>query len=481
MVDDIKNSFNNLQLSELYQCENALKSIIKCRKNEHRLHTFSLDINNFIDQHDNFASDMNVDADVLHTELASLKSELKHSTALGVQNTFLSTTDRPYTWQSKSGPVVNPPINIAKYHEINSMLLKLNAQFNLDLNSCLFSYYGDGDSCTRLHNDNEHEMDPNQPICVVTFGAPRKVDFLNVYQVHTERPLLTIEPEEGSLYIMTNGCQEFFKHRVKRNSKIREERYSLSFRRIIPLEEEQSAPTISSPVKDIVLKWENLGTNSTSLEREHLGGLANLSLHTSPPKPPVPKPTEKTAVIFGTSMTLKVDGNRLGKKGRNVINCSKSGAKIQDIGEMVENFYFNHGDKVDVDKIIFSFGTNDIRFETKNIYNKFYRDIVELIEKTKCLFPKSTIFVQTVLPMRIVNTLTAQNVLEFNRLLVDICIKLGCPIIDCFRDYVSPDGYDYNRRFYRDDLHLNSRGIGVLCRWFKYVLYETVFNPFIMS
>ena len=214
---------------------------------------------------------------------------------------------------------------------------------------------------------------------------------------------------------------------------------------------------------------------------EQLGGLSHLPLHTPPPKTPVPKPTEKTAVIFGTSITLKVDGNRLGKKGRNVINCSKSGANIKDIEEMAENFYFNNGDKVDVDKIVYSFGTNDIRFETKNIYNKFYRDIVELIEKTKCLFPKSTIFVQTVLPMRIVNTFTAQNVLDFNRLLVDICIKLVCPIIDCFRDYVSRDGYDYNWMLYRDELHLNPRGIGVLCRWFKYVLYKTVFNPFIMS
>ena len=74
---------------------------------------------------------------------------------------------------------------------------------------------------------------------------------------------------------------------------------------------------------------------------------------------PLPKLSTKTAVIFGTSMTLKVDGNRLGKDRRNVVNCSQSGAKIKDIHEMVENFYLNNSNLVDVDKIIFSFGTND--------------------------------------------------------------------------------------------------------------------------
>ena len=71
-------------------------------------------------------------------------------------------------------------------------------------------------------------------------------------------------------------------------------------------------------------------------------------------------------------------------------------------------------------------------------------------------------------------------ILEFNRLLTDICIKKGCSLLDCFHDFVSQDGYDYDRRLYKDDIHLSSRGVGILCMWFKHVIYSDVFNPFIL-
>ena len=486
MVDKIIKDFGSLTLADLYKCENSLKDIIKHKKNEHRAYTTSLNIMDYVECCNDFVSETDFNVVDLTSELESLKSQVRESTSSGVQNLWLSTEDRPYSWKSKSGMVTNPPINITEFHEINTMLDKLNKDLDLNLNSCLFSYYKNGKACARLHNDDEPEMDINQPICVVSFGACRKVDFLNIYQASTERSLLTLEPKDGTLYIMKQMCQEFFKHRVMKNVNITEERYSLSFRRIIPLNEEQPALATPSPVKHTVEKFENLSNNNDTLRSvsspiQHNNKDVIKPKVTSPPPPtPLPKSYTKTAVIFGTSITLPIVGKLLGRDGRNVINCSKSGAKIHDIHEMVENFYYNHGKIVDVDKIIFSFGTNDVRFQTKNFYHKFYDKIDDLIEKTKCFFPKAIIFFQTVLPIRIVNGYTAQNILEFNRLLVDICTKWGCPLIDCFRDFVSPDGFDFNRMWFKDDLHLNTRGVGLLCRWFKYVINRAVFNPFIL-
>ena len=274
---------------------------------------------------------------------------------------------------------------------------------------------------------------------------------------------------------MQQGCQDYFKHRAKKNIRIIDERCSLSFRRIIPSNEEQHPPMIFSPVKTAVANFENLNTTSDNTQQVTYSPLE----HKSTLPTPVSKSSTKTAVIFGTSMTIKVDADRLGKSGRNVVNCSKSGAKINDIHEMVENFYLN-SNLVDVDKIIFSFGTNDIRFQTRNMYHKFYDQIIELVERTKCLFPRAIIFIQTVLPMRITNRYTVQNILEFNRLLTDVCIKMACSLLDCFRDFVSRDGYDYDRMLFKDDIHLNYRGVGILCRWFKHVIYRDVFNPFIL-
>lgn len=289
MVDNIVKDFGNLTLAELY----------KCKKEEHRVYTCSLDINDYVKCYDEFVTNTDFNIETLTSELKNLKSQLRESTSLGVQNLWLSNTNRPYSWKSKSGTVNNPPIAITGFPEINSMLEKLNKDISLDLNSCLFSYYKDREACTSLHNDNEPEMDPNQPICVVSFGATRRVDFLNTCQIQSETPLLTIDPKDSSLYMMKQGCQQFFKHRAKRNIKIKEERYSLSFRRIVPFNEEQRPPVTFSPVKAAVTNFEKLNDTSKSC--------GNTQQATSPPPErkstltlptPVPKSSTKTAVIL---------------------------------------------------------------------------------------------------------------------------------------------------------------------------------------
>ena len=74
---------------------------------------------------------------------------------------------------------------------------------------------------------------------------------------------------------------------------------------------------------------------------------------------------------------------------------------------------------------------------------------------------------------------TAHNFHTFNNLLLEICTKMGCLFIDCFRDFLNADGSDHNLFLFRDTLHLNNRGIGVLCRIFKFVINRELFNPII--
>ena len=72
---------------------------------------------------------------------------------------------------------------------------------------------------------------------MLLLGATRKVQFLNQYHKAQEKPLLSMEPEKGTLYIMKPGCQEYFKHRVEYDKSVLKSIYSISFRRMIPVDE----------------------------------------------------------------------------------------------------------------------------------------------------------------------------------------------------------------------------------------------------
>mgnify|MGYP006271896161 CR=1 FL=1 len=91
----------------------------------------------------------------------------------------MSSLKEPYCWVSKKkGTVVNNPTDIEKYPGIRDLMNKINNKFGFKLNSALATYYKDGRVNCRLHDDAEAVLDPNQPICVVSFGVKRKVDFM---------------------------------------------------------------------------------------------------------------------------------------------------------------------------------------------------------------------------------------------------------------------------------------------------------------
>lgn len=319
-------------------------------------------------------------------------------------------------------------------------------------------------------------MDPTQPICVLSTGTQRSVEFYNRYQRASEKSLLSITPVPASLYIMKPGCQEYFKHKVPADKSCTETRYSLSFRRMIPVE-----TASSSPVKDLVSRFDTVQPPQSVLSSPPS---TNVTGHHSPEwvrkddqTPNKPK-VRKTTVIFGTSVTIGVDGYRLAYGGRKCINKSVSGAKVHDIAEMVKDFYENDEQSDDVNKIILSLGTNDIKFASNGV-NKFRRSIIELVRSIKSMFPGALIYIQCVLPMKLRFHYTARNVLQFNNILYNICTMERCLYIDCFRDFIDQAGFDYNKNLYKDNLHLNRRGIGVLCRWLKHCINRDTFNPYV--
>ncbi len=109
----------------------------------------------------------------------------------------------------------------------------------------------------------------------------------------------------------------------------------------------------------------------------------------------------RTTVLFGTSMTKNIEPKKLGFRGRKVVNLSHSGAKIKDIYDNVRDFYENHeaAKSNDVEKIIFSLGTNDVKFCRYGV-GHLRKHVVRLIDLTKNIFPAAIVLFQCCLPIK---------------------------------------------------------------------------------
>ena len=171
-------------------------------------------------------------------------------------------------------------------------------------------------------------------------------------------------------------------------------------------------------------------------------------------------------------------------------DSGRAGLRLHDDNEdeMLDDFHETNPAANDVEKLIFSFGTNDIKHLNHgvNSYGRHVspesyslakrgiqnlRDpIVQLIKKAKHYFPGACVFVQCTLPMRNLYWYTATNMIEFNSLLKSVCQSFNCYFIDCFNRFLSHDMRDHNRNLFNGYLHLNRWGYNVLQKWLRMVV-----------
>ena len=253
-------------------------------------------------------------------------------------------------------------------------------------------------------------------------------------------------------------------HRVDRNTPVRLLDGSGSKK---PSVDELSNQTVSQTQPEyFTFDWE--GTPSTSR---------------SPVTPPQEEGT--LCLILGTFITEGVNGAKMSCDSTRVINLSKSGYRIGDIADCIRRF----GEENPcvwrtVRKIIFSFGTNDIRCFNSFKYDvskKFRRPIVKVIDQAKHSFPLAQLVFQSVLPIKIQCDYQIKSVHEFNLLLLNLCGENGCIFLDCFSDFLDPYRMDINFDMYWDGLHLNEYGLKHLCRILRYAIYQNIFNPYMKS
>ena len=514
---------NSLDIDQLKECRNYVSEIIATKSNR-RTPDKSIsgssvveNVKDYVTYSENFINQQ--DKKLIEDEVERLKIGV-NSKPGKVANKFLSYYDEPYSWDSTDGPVVLNPHDLNGFPHIQSLLNKINTEYNCELNSVLISRYKCGEAGIRYHDDDEVSMDPSQPICVVSIGVKRRIEFA-LQQADLRKSKFSLNPSDRSIYAMLPGCQTHFLHRVRRNKNIRGERYCLSFRTFIPEAERSSAIQTPMPVKNLLQHFnsdttshstpdqktditdlsEEAPTQTTGHSKSNKDSISNKPSVSFDDGPPGYSPfdsvsnsgygstksstnrnnAQKYCVIFGHSMTTDVDESLLSRGSRKVVNCSYSGANIWDIGNSVREFCLDNPNVVSrVDKVIMAVGTNDVKYfdsSTKDVDKRFRHPLVKLVKLLKLSFPGAQIIFKCVLPMGIMYWYTAKSVHDFNYLLLDICTKFDCIFFDCFRDFLDQWGNFNNEYLYRDRIHLNDAGLRILCRALKFVIYRNVFNP----
>ena len=140
--------------------------------------------------------------------------------------------------------------------------------------------------------------------------------------------------------------------------------------------------------------------------------------------------------------------------------------------DMVDKFYHLNNDAERVDQVFLNVGTNDIKNAWEGV-GKLESQVLKLVQHIKKLFPRATVLLISVLPMKLCKYYTARNFLQFNNILRYVSAITNSVFIDCFSNFLDNGDIgdrDINTRLFRDNLHLNKRGIGVFCVLFKNVI-----------
>lgn len=96
-------------------------------------------------------------------------------------------------------------------------------------NSCLLNLYQDGSEGMSWHSDDESSLVKNSTIASLSFGAERKFCFKHKQTQQAVSLIL----ENGSLLVMKNATQTYWRHCLPKSKRIKTPRINLTFRTMV--------------------------------------------------------------------------------------------------------------------------------------------------------------------------------------------------------------------------------------------------------
>ena len=296
-----------------------------------------------------------------------------------------------YMWLSK----VNIPYHfggktyqaklITNLTNIAAIMDKLNSDLGTKLDACLVTRYQSKEQSLSLHQDDEVIIDQDHPICNISIGSTRQIEFWDSASEETGHLQSTLTLDEGSLVLMQPGCQSHLWHKVPPGTQEGGVRYSLSFRKVKnPPPSLHDKPCMGAS-----------SHNASPLNLEQFMHESRLHLNTTSSSASQKSNDVPTHLIIGDSMAK-------GLTNPGTIILSKGGAHPNEIVDLLLNSsdLLHPDDYCHIKTVTLCVGTNALNVTpTRRIplldvlsdYDKLVRDLIGY-------FPRAHIGLFNVLP-----------------------------------------------------------------------------------
>lgn len=416
---------------------------------------------------------------------------------------WLSPVNEPYIFND-TNPIHHAK-NITEFPAICKVRDLINADPGLSasVDSCLVFMYPNTNTAISPHSDNEDSIDQQQPICNISLGVSRTIEFITS---SAHKHVASVKMHHRSLTVMKAGAQSVLKHTVRpeNNGLVGEGgiRWCFSFRaRAKRIPTNDTAHSAADP-NDITPNLFSSTDSSALLSMSPLSSAASVtpnlfSAETSSGSSsgilqnklePSPSP-RRICLLAGDSYAARLDPKKLGKSSLIVESVAKGGARMHHVMGQLRSFREKNTDVL-VEKMFISVGTNDIRY-CNNGVSHLSGKLKSLCSLIRELYPESKVYFQSLIPLPCIHKedwLTNSNVIDFNSMIFNECKFRRFYILDAFsafRDHNRPK-YHSNPElrnsllFNGRDIHPSARkGMGVLAKLYLRALHSRHFDPFI--
>ncbi|MGV7105445.1 alpha-ketoglutarate-dependent dioxygenase AlkB family protein [Flavobacterium sp. U410] len=106
---------------------------------------------------------------------------------------------------------------------------EIEKQTKLQFNAVLLNLYRNENDSNGWHADNEKELGPNPIIASVSLGEER---LFQIKHNSNKSEKINLNIENGSLLLMKEGSQMYYKHQLPKSTKSKKPRINLTFRTI---------------------------------------------------------------------------------------------------------------------------------------------------------------------------------------------------------------------------------------------------------
>ena len=346
---------------------------------------------------------------------------------------------------------------------------KLDARFN----SVLINKYHNKNTALNWHQDDEPEIDKTEAIAALSIGAQRKLLIADSPEDGNRGNFSSVQLTENSLFVMEAGFQANHYHKVDRGEMASERgvRYSLTFRRLLPVNKTQPTQHRQPVFKS---------NDSETLPQQTRNYDPGATMDTKRRHPECYK-----SIVIGSSLTKGLDNARLSKPGKCFKVICHPGAKVRTIINKFEDIIRDGTICPEcIQDIFLVCGGNDV----ENIRSNFGLDSLlcsynELISIISDHFLNAIIKVISLIPRRLRDENHLNRILSVNEHLIYVCAMYdNCVYTDIFSHFLK-----YKRRYYAnyefclnealyeaDELHFSAKGNSVLAK----VIMGVAYNPY---